>query len=149
MKLISQVLNLDLKEGFLRIAFASSDNKTINDHFGWATSFLIYDVSRTDFYEAGRIRFSLDEEITERAIPENKHFEKINALKTCHIVYSQSIGGPAAARLIQQKIHPMVVKHCPTISNTLKDLKALLNGPIPPWVRKIVKLNDSKRFESF
>ncbi len=147
MKVTSKILDTELKKGFLRVAFATSDNETVNEHFGWANSFLIYDVSRVGFVKVGKIQFDTDSRDTE-CNPENKHFEKINALQSCHIVYSQSIGGPAAARLTQKKIHPLVVKNSPPITNTLTELKAVLNGPVPPWVRKLVEKEDPQRFDS-
>lgn len=136
------------REGCVRVAFASSDNITINDHFGRSKSFLIFDVSSTGYFKAGKVQFSETEE-TKVCNPENKHFEKIKALSTCHIVYSQSIGGPVAARLIQQKIHPMVAKDNPTIESILTHLKVMLGGTVPPWMRKITGVEDPRRFESF
>lgn len=146
--MISQVLDTEQRKGFVRVAFASSDSKTINDHFGWAKNFLIYDVSGSKCYKVGKVMFS---EAAEKEVcnPENKHFEKINALKSCHIVYSQSIGGPAAARLTQQKIHPMIARDTTDIDTVLGDLKRLLNGPVPPWMRKITGMQDPNRFDAY
>jgi nitrogen fixation protein NifX len=148
MKITSQILDTEQRKGFLRVAFATSDSETINDHFGWARLFLIYDVSPTGYFKVGKIQFAEADE-AEECNPENKHFAKIKALKTCHIVYSQSIGGPAAARLTQQKIHPLVAKDNPTIESVLNNLKQVLNGPTPPWLRKIIGREDPLRFESY
>ena len=148
MKIISQILDTEQRKGYLRVAFATSDSETINDHFGWARSFLIYDVSGKDYHKVGKVQFAEAEE-AEECNPENRHFEKINALKSCHIVYSQSIGGPAAARLTQQKIHPMVAKDNPPIQSILNNLKTVLSGPIPPWMRKLTGAKDPMRFEMF
>lgn len=137
MKLISQVVDTKKRAGFLRVAFATSDTRTINDHFGWARQFMIYDISGSDCFKVGRVEFE-DLDNTESCNPENKHFEKIKALESCHIVYSQSIGGPAAARLTQQKIHPMIARDITNIDDILDDFKKLLSGAMPPWVRKIV-----------
>lgn len=148
MKIISQILDTEQRQGCLRVAFATSDGQTINDHFGWARSFFIYDVSPQDRFKVGKVQFAEADE-TEECHPENRHFEKINALKTCHIVYSQAIGGPAAAKLTQQNIHPLVVKDNPTIESILNRLQEVLNGPLPPWLRKITGRRDPLRFESY
>ena len=146
--MISQVLDTEQRKGYVRVAFATSDNKTINDHFGWAKRFLIYDVSGSSCFKVGQIMFSdaIEKEVCN---PENKHFEKINALKSCHIVYSQSIGGPAAARLTQEKIHPMVASNATYIDTVLDDLKKLLSGAMPPWMRKITGIQDPNRFDAY
>jgi nitrogen fixation protein NifX len=33
----------------VKIAFATKDNITVNDHFGWCRTFAIYNVNREDF----------------------------------------------------------------------------------------------------
>ncbi len=148
MTLTSKILDANINQGCLRIAFATSDLQTINAHFGWASCFLVYDLSKTGFFKVGKVEFS-DRINDKECNPENKHFEKINALQTCHIIYSQSIGGPAAARLTQQKIHPLVVKNSPPITKILNDLKQVLNGALPPWVRRLVHMDDPMRFEGY
>jgi nitrogen fixation protein NifX len=148
MTITSKILDTKVNDGCLRIAFATSDQQTINEHFGWANCFLVYDVSKGGFSKVGKVEFEKTDKESE-CNPENKHFEKINALQSCHIVYSQSIGGPAAARLTQRKIHPLVAKNSPPIASILNDVKKLLNGTVPPWVRRLVKMEDPMRFESF
>ena len=147
MRVISKILDPDIKKGSLRIAFASSDGKTINEHFGWADTFMIYDVSEKEFHKVGRVKF-LQEKEPIPCQPEDRHFSKINELNSCHIIYSQSIGGPAAARLTQNKIHPIVVRRNPTIERTLNELKTILKGPVlPPWIRRLIEQQESDSFD--
>ena len=147
MKVSAQLVNSKIKEGFLRIAFATKDGINVNDHFGWARTFVLYDVSVENVSKAGMILFS-SEKLDERG-NDDKLFGKIEALKECHIVYSQAIGGLAAARLTRKKIQPLVVRNETRIEKLLEEFRKVLNGPTPPWMRKLVGKDDPNRFSRF
>jgi len=147
MKVEAQLIIPKIKDGSLRIAFATKDGKNVNDHFGWAHTFVLYDVSAESISKAGRIVFS-SEELDERG-NDDKLFGKVEALKGCHIVYSQAIGGPAAARLTRKKIQPLVVKDETRIGKLLEEFRNVLNGSPPPWLRKLVGKDDPGRFSRF
>lgn len=147
MKVVSKITTPVVEEGRLRVAFASKDGISVNDHFGWAQNFVLYDISATGVSKAGRIGFS-GEELDQKG-NDDKLTAKIDALETCHIIYSQAIGGPAAARLIRRRIQPMVVKDEASISALCNQIKETLNGPMPPWLRKITKTEDPDRFKNF
>lgn len=147
MEVTAQLIIPKVQDGFLRIAFATGNGINVNDHFGWAHVFLLYDVSAEKIAKAGRIAFS-SEELDERG-NDDKLLGKIDALEGCHIVYSQAIGGPAAARLTRKKIQPLVVKEESRIDKLLEEFKKILNKPLPPWLRKLVKKEDPERFSRF
>ncbi len=139
MKLISKLINPNINEGFVRVGFATKDKTNVNEHFGKAYQFIVFDVSANNVQLAGHVRFNTELDKTE-CNPENKHFEKVKALNSCHMIYSQSIGGPAAANLTQNKIHPLVVKNNPDIEALIHKIQIMLNGVVPPWLRKIVQV---------
>jgi len=58
------------------------------------------------------------------------------ALQDCALVYVAQIGGPAAARLVAKKIHPLKSKDCEPIRELVARLQQVLNGNPPPWLRK-------------
>jgi len=75
-----------------RIAVASTDGKTINEHFGKAASFLIYDLgkeSRTFVEKRSVTPLNCESEHTEESLASN-----IEALKDCTAVVVVKIGGP-------------------------------------------------------
>lgn len=147
MKVVGQLLVPEVAEGCLRVAFATKDGKSVNEHFGWGRDFVIYDVSSEGARKVGKMIFS-GEGLDERG-NDDKLSEKIAALEDCHIVYSQAIGGPAAARLTRKKIQPMVVMEEKSIEGLLEELTARLKRPMPPWLRKITKPDDPARFDGF
>ncbi|MBI3794351.1 MAG: nitrogen fixation protein NifX [Nitrospinae bacterium] len=132
----------------MRVAFATNDWLTVNEHFGWGRRFILHDVSKNTHKMAGKITFDSGE-MDEKG-NDDKLSSKIEALRGCHIVYAEAIGGTAAARLTREKIQPMVVKGENDISKILEQLKEVLGKPgIPPWLRKLTREEDIKRFERF
>jgi nitrogen fixation protein NifX len=150
MDIQSKLVLPDVKTGAVRVAFASTDGKMVNTHFGKSSQFVYYDVDKENFQLSGKITFTPKElETFENSGHEMKNFARIEALDGCHIVYSQAIGGPVAARLTRKKIQPLVTKQEFAISSILAELQKVLNGPQPPWLRKITKSDDPSRFDSY
>lgn len=147
MNVVAQIVTPKARDGSLRIAFATKDCVTVNDHFGWTRTFMLYDVTSSKASKAGKIVFSA-EGLDERG-NDDKLAAKIEALAGCHIVYSRAIGGPAAARLTRRSIHPIVVPEDEEITGILEKLKTLLGGNLPPWLKKLTGTKDPERFAKF
>ncbi len=117
----------------MKVAFATTDGKNVNDHFGWAKQFAVYDVNKDG---------SSFVEIVET--PEDKYEEddkinyKIDSIKGCAIMYCTSIGPTAAAKVIKSKIHPMKVAEEISIEEALNQLVTMINGNPPPWIKRIL-----------
>ena len=131
----------------VRVAFATATGAHVDEHFGWARRFEIYDVTQGGFAKAGRIEFD-GEELDERG-SDDKLTVKIESLDGCDLVYSTAIGGPAAARLTRRRMQPMVARDVTAIDLLLARLIETLRGPTPPWLRKLTRSDDPERFKSF
>ena len=117
----------------MKVGFATTDNILINDHFGWAKNFAIYEINREGF------RFLENRHFEEDEIEElNKIDKKIEGLKDLKIIFVESIGGTAAARVVKSGIHPVKSKPNDKIEDVMKDLKTVLSGNPPPWLKKII-----------
>lgn len=57
-------------------------------------------------------------------------------LSDCHLLFCESIGGPAAARVIRHNIHPIKVPAATTIDGQLQALQEMLAEHMPPWLAK-------------
>lgn len=147
MKLIAKLTIPDIEKGAVRVAFASTDGITVDDHFGWARSFYIYDISAKGSRKSGRI--VCEAETAEGGNNEDKLEAKVEALDGCHIVYSRAIGGPAAARLTRKRIQPLIARDEVEIETLIAQLGRVLNGPMPPWLRRLTREEDPARFEGF
>src|SRR5690349_18938101 len=115
----------------MKVAFTSSDGRTIDQHFGMASEYCIWEVGPDRAEPLGRVSpliTSQDEEDRTRA--------RANAVAECAIVYTMQIGGPAAAKLVARKIHPMKTGVAVPIADIVAKLQGVLKGAPPPWLRK-------------
>ncbi len=129
----------------MKIAFATSDSKHINAHFGWASRVDVYDVDTEGytFVETKTFGGDLKEDGNE-----DKLEPKLLALRDCLIVYVSAIGGSAAARLIHRNITPIKAEsENDEIEDVLARLVQTLNGSPPPWLRKALQKSQPKTFD--
>jgi len=119
----------------IKVAFATKDMQTINAHFGGAKEFVIYKVSKDGFELSEVIKTD-----TEAMEGDDKTDFKVKSLQGINIMYCESIGGTAAAKVIRAGINPMKVQEPRAIEDVLKELVGMINGNPPPWVKKIMNI---------
>jgi len=132
-------------ETALKIAFATTDMETVNQHFGSAKSFAIYavDMENTQLLEAaqfGELKQDGDE---------NKLSVKIELLNGCAAVYCQAIGGSAINQLIAKNIQPVKVHEGGKIKDLIVDLQNEMKAGPSSWLAKAInqhKSPDPQRF---
>lgn len=115
----------------MKVAFASTDKVHVDEHFGKAEEFYIWDIGPDDATLSGVVQVK-----TEEGYIDDKIEARTAALSDCALVYVGEIGGPAAARLVQKKIHPIKSKECEPITLVVDKLQEVLKGNPPPWLRK-------------
>ncbi|WP_413740439.1 NifB/NifX family molybdenum-iron cluster-binding protein [Sodalis sp. RH14] len=115
----------------LRAAFASGDGLAIDGHFGQAKLFFIYAFDDRGPYLQQVRRYRDDPDALEEG-----NEARARMLSDCHLLFCEAIGGPAAARVIRNNIHPIKIKPPMTIEQQLQALRAMLAGRIPPWLAK-------------
>ncbi len=119
----------------MRIAFASSDGRAIDQHFGTAERFYLWDVGPDRAEAVGRVLLNADGEELE-----DKIIARANALDGCTMVYTTQIGGPAAAKLVGRHIHPSKAIANKPIADAVCELQTVLRNKPPPWLRKAAGL---------
>ena len=129
------VESTDTLENSIKVAFATKDLETINAHFGGAKEFVVYNVSKEGFALDGVIKTD-----TSEMVGDDKTDFKVKALSGINIMYCESIGGTAAAKVIRGGINPMKVQEPTAIEEVLKELVAMINGNPPPWIKKIMNV---------
>jgi nitrogen fixation protein NifX len=117
----------------LKVAFASEDLKSVDAHFGWARHIAIYHITPEDSNLMEVVQF--EGELQEDG-SENKLTLKLEAIRDCAIVYVAAIGGSAAARVVNLKVHPIKVPEPTRIADLISRLQEMLRGTPPPWLRK-------------
>jgi nitrogen fixation protein NifX len=123
----------------VKIAFASDDRRLVNQHFGAAAAFAIFEMSATDS------RLVEVAEFIETAMDghEGKLAAKIELLEGCAAVYCNAAGASAIQQLLAKGIQPMRVEEGTAIDGLL----SCLNSEPPLWLSKhFKKSSDASRF---
>jgi nitrogen fixation protein NifX len=119
----------------LKVAFATSDMKHVDQHFGAAQSFAIYalDMEKSCLVEA--IEFGkLDMDGNE-----DKLAAKIDALDGCIAVYSQAVGASAINQLKARGIQPVKISPGADISGLLASLQEELRQGPGSWLARAIQ----------
>ena len=116
----------------MKVAFASTDKTHVDAHFGQAENFYVWEIGPEEAEFTGVVQVKIDEE----GHSDDKIEARAEALADCALVYVAQIGGPAAARLVAKKIHPIKSKDAEPITEVVEKLQEVLRGSPPPWLRK-------------
>lgn len=126
----------------MKIAFTTSNGEIIDQHFGQCRSFHIWEV------EAEQAGFLETLSVGEHGSDEEDRIAaRAQLLTDCAIVYTMQIGGPAAAKLVAQKIHPMKTNAEVSLKETVEKLQKVLRGNPPPWIRKAMNKGITTAFD--
>jgi nitrogen fixation protein NifX len=145
----------------MKVAFTSTDGKTIDLHFGQASEYWIWEVAPDRAELLGRVSPLLADGAA-RGVPgpnaqsaaapdldeEGRTRARADAVSGCVIVYTQQIGGPAAAKLVARKIHPMKTVREVPIAEVIAKLQQVLRGNPPPWLRKAMGAKGAPSFSA-
>lgn len=115
--------------GSIRVACASNNGEIVDGHFGSCERFLIYQVTpaRLKLIE---IRPTLAADHSD-----DRNAARATMIGDCDIVFVQSIGGPAAAKVIRANVHPVKIAHPESARAVLVRLQGSLRAPAP-WLAK-------------
>jgi len=117
----------------MRIAFASTDNIHVNQHFGWCKEFYIYEIQDKafTFVKAVDSSIEIEDEI-------DKLTYKIECLEDSDILYVQQIGPKASMMVKSAKVFPMQASgEGEKIEEVLEKLIAMQDNP-PIWMRRLI-----------
>lgn len=119
----------------MRVAFATQDLVTVDAHLGWCRHLVVHEVTG-----------DAERRVAAHAFPEaredgdeDKLGPRLAALEGCAIVYATAIGGSAAARLRSARVHPARVEEGRPIPALLEELRRVLAGSPPPWLRRVLQ----------
>lgn len=146
-----KILDCDTDEGpnmetALKVAFASTDMKQVNQHFGSAESFVIYavDPEHSKMLEVAQFgQLAQDGN-------EDKLIVKLTALQGCIAVYSQAVGASAVRQLKSLGIQPVKVSAGTEITELLESIQDELRSGPATWLARAIdaqKPSDPNRFD--
>jgi len=129
----------------LKVAFATSDMVTVNQHFGSAKSFAVYAINKdqTQLMEAAQFG------VLSQDGNEEKLSVKMDLLAGCAAVYCQAIGASAINQLIARGIQPVKVHEGSKITDLLVDLQTELTVGPSSWLAKAINKYKNPNPEKF
>ena len=122
----------------IRVAIASNSAAQLNGHFGSCIRFLVYQLSR-DACRLIDIRSTIEADSAE-----DRNLFRANLIKDCHVLFVQSIGGPAAAKVIRADIYPIKVPDVIDADDKLREFQQVFDAP-PPWMAKALGKEPEER----
>ncbi len=125
----------------MKVAFTSSSGEIIDQHFGQCQNFHIWEIGPDEAAPVAVISG-----ISAEGDEEDRISARASALADCVIVYTMQIGGPAAAKLVARKIHPMKTNTEVPVAEIVEKLQEVLRGNPPPWLKKAMHLQQAGSF---
>jgi nitrogen fixation protein NifX len=130
-----------------KVAFASTDMKHVNQHFGSAESFVVYavDSEQSKMLEVAQFG-NLEQDGNE-----DKLLAKMSALEGCIAVYTQAVGASAVRQLKAMGIQPVKVSAGAEINDLISSIQDELQSGPGTWLARALdaqKTADPKRFDN-
>ena len=116
----------------IRVAVASLNGIYVDGQFSLCKQFYIYQVSAEE-QRLIAIRPTGPEDSLK---PDENQSYRAEIIQDCQVLYSQSIGGAAAAKVIKQGVHPIKITGSSAIAELLEQLQHVLSNSPPPWLAK-------------
>lgn len=116
----------------LKLAFATTDMKHVNQHFGSARSFAIHTV---DVEHAGLLKV-VQFDGGEQDGHENKLTDRITMLEGCAVVYCEAVGSSAIRRLLACGIQPLKVATGSAVADLIASVQVMLHSGAPTWLTR-------------
>jgi nitrogen fixation protein NifX len=129
----------------MKVAFATTSGVRVDEHFGRAAKFLIYEFTGEGYKKVEERIFS--GEARDAAVENTKGMgaehdaaveAKVEKISDCKIIYMTNIGGPSAARLGRKGILPVKVKEEAAIIDLAEALMDTIKNSPPPWLKKLI-----------
>ena len=117
--------------GSIRVAVAANRGENLDGHFGSCDRFLVYQVGQQ------AIKLIDVRSTAEADGSEDKNEARSELIGDCQIVYIQSIGGPAAAKVVRVGVHQIKKPTGGPAREALAELQSRLACP-PPWLAQIM-----------
>ncbi|WP_353572762.1 nitrogen fixation protein NifX [Candidatus Albibeggiatoa sp. nov. BB20] len=123
----------------IRVACASNNSNVLDGHFGSCARFLIYQVSKDETRLVAIRSTQGDKEA------DDKNAFRAELINDCHVLYIMSIGGPAAAKVVKNGLHPIKQPQGGDATEIIDNLKQVLNSSPPPWLAKVMGVSAENR----
>lgn len=133
----------------LRVAFASNDRQRVNQHFGAAEAFVVYDIA-----PSGAALVAVGDFPPEAMDGnEGKLAAKVDFLKGCAAVYVLAIGASAIRLLMAAGVQPMRINENDAIPDLLQEIRQAMQEGGVAWIDRALasqsaSKKDANRFDT-
>jgi nitrogen fixation protein NifX len=115
----------------MKVAFATSTGISIDENFKKSQSFSVWEIGPWEALFVNDVRIRPDQ-----GSEEHRLTARADALSHCTIVCSRDLSGPAAAKLVARRVHPIKTGVDTPVEEVIGKLQLVLRGTPPPWMRK-------------
>lgn len=115
----------------MRVAFATEDGVTVNEHFGRAFRFDIYDIRPESVQVLEQREIGLE-------AAGDRIDERVALIRDCRMLFINEIGAAAAARVTNARVHPVKVPAGKPMAELVAELQKTLAHSPPPWLRRLL-----------
>mgnify|MGYP003487371213 FL=1 len=127
----------------IKVAFASTDRTRVNQHFGAAEGFVVYEVTPDKATLVGVAEFA------EEAMDgnEDKLGAKVDFLEGCAAVYVMAIGASAIKKLMAKGVQPIRINEIDAVNDLLSEVsKAMSDGGVA-WIDRAIAAQTKAKAE--
>jgi len=123
----------------MKVAFASTDGESVNQHFGWSKIFYLYEIDKNSFNLIAEIDSSQEIENEQEKLN-----YKIKTIESADIMYCTQIG-PTASKMVQAAgIHPVRVADGELIVDAIENIQSMLKENTPMWLLRIFHKSEQR-----
>ena len=141
---VENVSSVVTDEHHLIVAFASLEGDMVDQHFGSAQGFYVYDIHPNSANLLAEKHFAKEKKDGN----EDKLKPKMSWLVGCDVVYCGSIGGSATRQLVSLGITPVKVTGGPDVDELIEEIQAQLNGEAEFWLTNILRQKNKAKSET-
>ncbi|MFO1431985.1 MAG: NifB/NifX family molybdenum-iron cluster-binding protein [Candidatus Competibacteraceae bacterium] len=135
LRLVPEHIEKPAIDSAVKVAFATTDRKHVDQHFGAAQTLAIYAVTPTDavLLEVAQFSHPLQDG------HEDKLAAKLAVLEGCAAVYCQAVGGSAIRQLLNRGVQPLRVEEGTVIEALLQALQMELQTQPGTWLTRSIE----------
>jgi nitrogen fixation protein NifX len=129
----------------IKVAFATTDRLRVNQHFGAAEAFAIYEVTPDKATLVGVGEFA------EEAMDgnEDKLIAKVDFLEGCAAVYVMAVGASAIKKLMAKGIQPIRTSEIDAVDELLAEISTAMKEGGVAWIDRAMAAQAKKSADRF
>lgn len=129
--------------GSIRVAISSNSGTNLDGHYGSCLRYLVYQVS------ADELRLIDIRSAAAADLADDRNAFRAALISDCQVLYVVSVGGPAAAKIINAGIYPIKKIEGGEAETILRDLQHVMRSSPPPWLAKILGIGETERLKNY